>query len=80
MDERPPRRPIPDAVARSDAEAARIGEHRVASGPDGAEQGGSQAYVPPNDKDDKALNAAFNLLRGVTVNANAPTMAKTICS
>jgi carboxyl-terminal processing protease len=43
---------------------------------DGAEQAGSQAWVPPNDKDDKALNAAFNLLRGVTVNANAPTMAK----
>jgi carboxyl-terminal processing protease len=43
---------------------------------DGAEQGGSQSYVPPNEKDDKALNAAFNLLRGVTVNANAPTMAK----
>jgi carboxyl-terminal processing protease len=43
---------------------------------DGAEQAGSQAFVPPNEKDDKALNAAFNLLRGVTVNANAPTMAK----
>ena len=43
---------------------------------DGAEQPGSQAWVPPNDKDDKALTAAFNLLRGVTVNANAPTMAK----
>jgi carboxyl-terminal processing protease len=43
---------------------------------DGAEQAGSQAWVPPNDKDDKALNAAFNLLRGVTVNANAPAMAK----
>jgi carboxyl-terminal processing protease len=43
---------------------------------DGAEQAGSQAWVPPNDKDDKALNAAFNLLRGVTVNANAPAAAK----
>jgi carboxyl-terminal processing protease len=43
---------------------------------DGAEQAGSQAWVPPNEKDDKALTAAFNLLRGVTVNANAPTMAK----
>jgi carboxyl-terminal processing protease len=43
---------------------------------DGAEQGGSQSYVPPNEKDDKALNAAFNLLRGVTVNANAPAAAK----
>jgi carboxyl-terminal processing protease len=43
---------------------------------DGAEQAGSQAWVPPNEKDDKAVTAAFNLLRGVTVNANAPTMAK----
>ena len=39
---------------------------------DGAEQTGSQSYVPPSEKDDKALNAAFNQLRGVTVNANAP--------
>ncbi|OCK56853.1 S41 family peptidase [Bradyrhizobium sp. LMTR 3] len=43
---------------------------------EGAEQTGSQAYVPPNEKDDKALNAAFNLLRGGTVNANAVTAAK----
>jgi carboxyl-terminal processing protease len=40
---------------------------------DGAEQTGSQSYVPPNEKDDKALGAAFNLLRGVTVNADAPS-------
>jgi carboxyl-terminal processing protease len=39
---------------------------------DGAEQTGSQSYVPPAEKDDKALNAAFNLLRGITVNANVP--------
>jgi carboxyl-terminal processing protease len=39
---------------------------------DGAEQTGSQSYVPPSEKDDKALNAAFNLLRGITVNANVP--------
>jgi carboxyl-terminal processing protease len=43
---------------------------------DGAEQTGSQSFVPPSEKDDKALNAAFNQLRGVTVNANAPTAAK----
>jgi carboxyl-terminal processing protease len=43
---------------------------------DGAEQTGSQSYVPPSEKDDKALGAAFNLLRGVTVNANAPAAAK----
>jgi carboxyl-terminal processing protease len=44
---------------------------------DGAEQEtGSQAYVPPSEKDDKALQAAFKQLRGVTVNANAPASAK----
>ncbi|SDK15507.1 MULTISPECIES: S41 family peptidase [Bradyrhizobium] len=43
---------------------------------EGAEQTGSQSYVPPSEKDDKALTAAFNQLRGVTVNANAPTAAK----
>jgi len=43
---------------------------------EGAEQTGSQSYVPPSEKDDKALTAAFNQLRGVTVNANAPSAAK----
>jgi carboxyl-terminal processing protease len=40
---------------------------------EGAEQTGSQSYVPPNEKDDKALGAAYNLLRGVTVNAEVPS-------
>jgi carboxyl-terminal processing protease len=40
---------------------------------EGAEQPGSQSYVPPNEKDDKALGAAYNLLRGVTVNAEVPS-------
>lgn len=39
---------------------------------EGAEQTGSQSYVPPVEKDDKALGAAYNLLRGVTVNAGVP--------
>jgi carboxyl-terminal processing protease len=43
---------------------------------EGAEQTGSQSYVPPAEKDDKALGAAYNLLRGVTVNANVPAPAK----
>jgi len=43
---------------------------------DGAEQTGSQSYVPPSEKDDKALNAAFNQLRGASVSATAPTAAK----
>ncbi len=45
---------------------------------EGAEQTGSQSYVPPNEKDDKALGAAYNLLRGVTVNANVPSPKRTI--
>ena len=43
---------------------------------EGTEQTGSQAYVPPDEKDDKALAAAYNLLRGVTVNAGVPASAK----
>jgi carboxyl-terminal processing protease len=43
---------------------------------EGAEQTGSQSYVPPNEKDDKALAAAYNLLRGVTVNAGVPAPSK----
>jgi carboxyl-terminal processing protease len=39
---------------------------------EGAEQTGSQAYVPPEEKDDKALAAAYNQLRGITVNAGVP--------
>ncbi len=44
---------------------------------EGAEQAGSQSYVPPAEKDDKALAAAFNLLRGITVNADVPSSART---
>jgi carboxyl-terminal processing protease len=43
---------------------------------EGKEQSGSQSYVPPDEKDDKALHAAYDLLRGVTVNADAPAAAK----
>jgi carboxyl-terminal processing protease len=43
---------------------------------EGAEQTGSQSYVPPVEKDDKALAAAYNILRGVTVNAGVPPIPK----
>ena len=42
---------------------------------EGTEQTGSQSYVPPAEKDDKALAAAYNVLRGVTVNAGGATSA-----
>ena len=63
---------VPDALkARSETKGeASMRGHLSA---DGAEATGSQSYVPPNEKDDKALGAAFNLLRGVTVNADVPS-------
>jgi carboxyl-terminal processing protease len=43
---------------------------------EGAEETGSQSYVPPDAKDDKALKAADDLLHGIKVNAsNTPTPA-----
>ncbi len=43
---------------------------------EGQEETGSQSYVPPDAKDDKALKAADDLLHGIKVNAsNAPTDA-----
>jgi carboxyl-terminal processing protease len=42
----------------------------------GSEKSGSQSYVPPDEKDDKALAAAYNFLRGVTVNADVPSQPK----
>ena len=43
---------------------------------EGAEQTGSQSYVPPDEKDDKALAAAYNFLRGVQVNADVRPIPK----
>jgi carboxyl-terminal processing protease len=42
---------------------------------EGAEQTGSQSYIPPAEKDDKALAAAYNVLRGVTINAGVPAQS-----
>ena len=43
----------------------------------GKEQTGSQSYIPPDRKDDKALNMAEDLLRGVKVNSAFPPNPKT---
>jgi carboxyl-terminal processing protease len=68
---------VPDELkSRADTKGeASIRGHLSA---DGAEQTGSQSYVPPAEKDDKALGAAYNLLRGVTVNADAPSPKRAI--
>ena len=39
---------------------------------DGQEQTGSQSYIPPDPKDDKALRSAVDLLRGAITNAAFP--------
>jgi carboxyl-terminal processing protease len=43
----------------------------------GKEQTGSQSYVPPEQKDDKALNLAYDLLRGTQQNSAFPPNPKT---
>jgi carboxyl-terminal processing protease len=39
---------------------------------EGQEETGSQAYVPPDSKNDKALNMALDLLRGIKTNPAFP--------
>jgi carboxyl-terminal processing protease len=43
---------------------------------EGDEQTGSQAYVPPDPKNDKALNTALDLMRGVQKNSAYPANPK----
>jgi carboxyl-terminal processing protease len=65
---------VPDELkGRGDISEARMRGHLSA---DGAEQTGSQSYVPADEKDDKALGAAYNFLRGVTVNADVRAARK----
>src|ERR1700742_1325668 len=66
---------VPDELkARSDTKSEATMRGHLSA--EGAEQTGSQAYVPPAEKDDKALAAAFNFLRGVTVNAGVPSSTR----
>ena len=43
---------------------------------EGAEETGSQSYVPPNESDDKAIKMALDLLRGTASNAAFPPNPK----
>ncbi len=58
--------------ADSEGEASLRG-HLAATG---AEKSGSQSYVPPDEKDDKALHMALDLLRGTANNAAFPPNPK----
>ena len=43
---------------------------------EGKEQAGSQSYVPPDPKNDKALSMAADLLRGLQMNSAFPPNVK----
>jgi carboxyl-terminal processing protease len=68
---------VPDEVKSRSVETkgeASLRGHLKAEGDEG---GGSQSYVPPEAKDDKALKAATDLLRGTVANAAFPPNPKT---
>src|SRR5215831_2450641 len=63
-----------DLKARTDVEGeASLRGHLKA---EGAEETGSQSYVPPNEKDDRALKDAFDLLRRMITDAAFPPNPK----
>ncbi len=63
-----------DLKARTDTKGeASLRGHLKA---EGDEQTGSQSYIPPDPKDDKALRMAVDLLRGSVQNAAFPPNAK----
>ena len=66
---------VPDELkARTDTKGeASLRGHLKA---EGDEQTGSQSYVPPDPKDDKALNMALDLLRGTQTNSAFPPNPK----
>jgi carboxyl-terminal processing protease len=66
---------MPDNLkARTDPEGeASLRGHLKA---EGAEETGSQSYVPPDEKDDHALKEAFDLLRGTITDAAFPPNPK----
>ena len=66
---------VPDKLkGETDSEGeASLRGHLAATG---AEKSGSQSYVPPDEKDDKALHMALDLLRGTASNAAYPPNPK----
>jgi len=66
---------VPDALkGETDTKGeASLPGHLAAQG---AEKSGSQSYVPPDEKNDKALQQAIDLLRGTATNAAFPPNPK----
>jgi carboxyl-terminal processing protease len=59
---------IPEELKGKDETKGEAGLRGHLRSQDNEEKGGSSAYIPPNQKDDKQLNYAMDLLRGVKVN------------
>ena len=67
---------VPDDLkARSDTKGESSLRGHLKAG-DGDEQTGSQSYIPPDAKDDKALKMASDLLRGTVTNSAFPPSGK----
>ena len=67
---------VPDEVKARPTETKGESSLRGHLKAEGEEGGGSQSYVPPEAKDDKALGAALDLLRGVQANSAFPPNPK----
>jgi len=68
---------VPDDI-KANTDTSPAGEASLRGhlkGDAGKEQTGSQSYVPPDEKDDKALSVAEALLRGTQVNSAFPPKA-----
>jgi len=62
-----PAQPWQGSTTQSRGEASLRGHLKA----EGDEQTGSQSYIPPDPKDDKALHTALDLIRGIQKNSNA---------
>jgi carboxyl-terminal processing protease len=67
---------VPEEAKAGSAEMSSESSLRGHLKADGEEQTGSQSYVPPEVKDDKALNLALDLLRGAQTNPAFPPDTK----
>ena len=69
---------LPDDI-KAKTDTSTMGEASLRGhlqGDAGKEQTGSQSYIPPDQKNDKALNMAEDLLRGIKVNPAFPPSVK----
>ncbi len=67
---------LPKALAGNTQNMSEAGLRGHLKAAEGEEQKGSQAYVPPDPKDDKALQSALALLRGTESNPAFPPNPK----